>query len=178
LCVVARAKDKDSRPNFEAHNITRLYDEFNQAARGTRWVWTMTCASCAEGLVKLLEPRSQPRSDADHEAIDDIIKHVGSWPGHDRFAKDEVRRLKEAATRALRNAGMTTTALNLKNLVASGAVTREQFDAWDAIRNRVMHGNLISPYARDEDETNMLLELAGLMHTLTLEILRRSPDSG
>jgi len=159
LTVIARAG------NFEAHKITHLYEEVIQAARGTRWTWAMTFASCIEGLANILEPPGRDRSDADADAVADLVKYINAWPGDGR--------LKHNAVNAVQRTLKTTTIIGLRQLVSVGAITTTQLKAWEEIRHSVMHGSLISPYS-SEEENNKLLALAEMMHALTLEILQRS----
>jgi hypothetical protein len=81
LTMIARAR------NFEAHKITQLYEQVIQAARGTRWIWVMTFASCIEGLAKMLGPPGRDRPDADADAVTGLVKHINAWRGDDRLKK-------------------------------------------------------------------------------------------
>jgi hypothetical protein len=67
LTMIARAK------NFEAHEITRLYEQVIQSARGTRWIWAMTFASCIERLANMLEPPGRDRSDTNADAVTGLV---------------------------------------------------------------------------------------------------------
>jgi hypothetical protein len=59
----------------------------------------------------------------------------------------------------------------MRALRAAGVITEAQLSAWDTTRNEVMHGGLVSPYSREEEDTR-LLALAATMHSLTRELLR------
>jgi len=159
LTMIARAK------NFEAHEITRLYEQVIQSARGTRWIWAMTFASCIERQANMLEPPGRDRSDTNANAVTGLVEHINAWCGDDR--------LKAIAINAVKRSLKTTTIVGLRKLLAAGTINRAQFKAWESIRNSVMHGSLTSPYS-SEEEDNSLLTLAELMHALTQEILRRS----
>jgi hypothetical protein len=159
LTMIARAR------NYEAHEITRLYEQVIQSARGTRWIWAMTFASCIERLANILEPPGRDRSDTDADAVTSLVEHINAWRGEDR--------LKENAINAVKRSLKTTTIVGLRKLRAGGSINKAQFKAWESIRNSVMHGSLISPYS-SEEEDNKLLTLAEMMHALTQEILRRS----
>jgi len=158
LNVIARAR------NFEAHKITHLYEEVIQAARGTRWTWAMTFASCIEALANMLEPPGRDRPDADADAVAGLVKYIIAWPGDGH--------LKQSAVNAVQRTLKTTTVIGLRRLVLVGAITATQLKAWEEIRHSVMHGSLISSYS-SEEENNKLFALADMMHALTLEILQR-----
>jgi hypothetical protein len=59
----------------------------------------------------------------------------------------------------------------LRQLVANGSVAKDEFDAWDKLRNRVMHGSLVSPYSTAEED-KLLLDLSRLFHSLTRRLLQ------
>ena len=168
LTVIASAR------NFEAHEITRLYEQVIQSARGTRWIWAMTFASCIERLGNMLEPPGRDRSDANADAIIGLVEHIKAWRGDNR--------LKENAVNAVKRYLKTTTIVGHRRILAGGVINKTQLKAWESIRNSVMHGSLISPYSSEEEDTK-LMNLAKMMHALTREILRRSscaaePSSG
>jgi hypothetical protein len=175
LSLVARARDDDGQPNFEAHKLTRLYQEIIQAARGSRWVWALTFASSIEALVTMISEQSKSTTEltqeeietknAETEAIEKLVKHISLGPGE--------ARLKQIAANAVYRDAKITTIKTLRKLKADGVVTGKQLSSWEAIRNPVMHGSLVSPYS-SEEEDERLIELAAMMHTLTREVLRRS----
>lgn len=163
LAYIAHAGD------HEAHAITDFYVEVIQAASGSRWVWALTYASAAEGLINLLFPRGSRRSDL--EAVDliklasevDAFKaYVDLWSGDARL-KDPA---KGAAVRMLE----TTAMIALRQLRKEGWITPDNFKAWKTIRNDVMHGALVSPYSSAEDDA-LLLNLSELFHALTRRIV-------
>lgn len=155
---------------FEGHKITKLYEEVIQAARGSRWVWALTFASSIEGLIRMLSPRGSKRADADDAAIGSITQHIKNWRDPER-PKETVDRLKSIAVNSIRYAANTTPKHVLTQLCRAGVVTQFQFDAWEKIRNDVMHGVLVSPYSSAEDDA-LLLALAALLHALTQEVIR------
>ena len=129
LTMIARAG------GFEAHEITQLYEQIIQCARGTRWIWAMTFASCIKRLANMLEPPGRDRSDADADAVTRLVEHINTWRGD--------ARLKENAINAVKRSLKTTTIVGLRELLAGGAINKAQLKAWESIRNAVMHGNLI-----------------------------------
>lgn len=165
LTLIARARNENGHPNFEANTVTTFYQEIIQAAEGTRWVWALTLASCIEGLVNLIEPPGQPRPDTQQAAVQSLVDHVRAWPGEDG-------RLKENAVNAVRRAAQTTAAFTMRRLVAEGAITQRHVTAWNAVRNRAVHGTPLTPYSSEEGD-GQLLALVEMMHSLTLAILRR-----
>ena len=155
--------------SFEANTITNLYVEVIQAASGSRWVWALTYASAAEGLVNLIFPPGSRRSDMEATEIETLQAEVGKFKAHiDLWAGDS--RLKEAAKRAASQILKTSAAIGLRQLRNAGWVTSDQYDAWCELRNDVMHGALVSPYSSAKDD-KLLLDLAGLMHALTRRII-------
>lgn len=168
LTHIALARGEDGHPNFESNKLTTLYDEIIQATRGSRWVTALTIASSIEGLVWMLAPYGTKRADANSESIQKLCAHIATWDGDKRLqklAKDAVLRDEQlAAARALRN------------LAARGFVPKSGVQAWDQVRNKVMHGNLVSPYSTEEDD-GLLLRMAGLLHSLTLLIVNNKDQA-
>jgi hypothetical protein len=158
LTMIARAR------NYEAHEITQLYEQVIQSARGTRWIWAMTFASCIERLANLLEPPGRDRSHSNADAAAGLVEHINAWRGDDR--------LKENAINAVKRSLKTTTIAGLRQILADGVINKAQLKAWESIRNSVMHGSLISPYSGEEQDRK-LMNLAEMMHALTREILQR-----
>ena len=60
----------------------------------------------------------------------------------------------------------------LLDLAASGVGTRAQVGSWKKVRNRAMHGELVSRYSSKEDD-QILADMADLLRALTREIARR-----
>ncbi len=161
---------------YEGHKITKLYEEVIQASRGSRWITALTLASSCEGLMRMLSPRGSKRVDADQEAAASLIGHIKAWrdPAKPKGTTD---RLKSIATNAIHYAGSTTPKHVLTQLCQAGVITQFQLDAWENIRNAVMHGDLVSPYSSEEDDT-LLLALAALLHALTREVIRPTVTFG
>jgi hypothetical protein len=155
---------------FERHKITSLYEEVIQASRGSRWVWALTFASSVEGLIRILSPLGSKRADVDHAASASITEHIKSWRDPER-PKETIDRLKSIATNAVHYAANITPKHVLTQLCRAGVVTSFQIEAWEKVRNAVMHGELISPYSSEEDDA-LLLALAALLHALTREVAR------
>jgi hypothetical protein len=170
LRLIARASGEGGQSSFDAHKITRLYQEIIQAARGSRWVWALTFASSIEALVNMLTPKGAKPTEVEAEAIAALVKHIGSGPG----AKDD--RLKKIAINAVHRTAALTTIRVLRELVCAGVISEEQLSAWEKVRNAAMHGSLVSPYS-NRDEDARLLALAGMMHALTHELIRSAEDA-
>jgi hypothetical protein len=165
LALISKARDKKGQRNFEAHKITRLYEEVILAVHGSRWVWALTFASSVEGLARMLIPTDAKPTTAESEAIATLVTHIDAGPGDPR--------LKKIAINAIHRTAEITTIRLLRDLKATGVVMDDQLKAWEEIRNSVMHGSLVSPYS-SESEDAKLLALAAMLHSLTREILRRS----
>ncbi|MER9070066.1 hypothetical protein NKH84_26450 [Mesorhizobium sp. M0902] len=159
---------------FEAHLITRLYEEIIQATQGSRWVLCFTLASVAEGLATLLMGPVPLRSDYSESDLKGLRDHVDAWVGDEE--------LKSRILGAIRTAGTRTVGKFLRDLQRSAVLSSANIAAWSNLRNSVMHGNLVSPYSTREDDQN-ILDLADLVHRLTRAIigvddLRHQPTSG
>jgi hypothetical protein len=168
LTFVVRARDERGQPNFESNKVTKLYEEIIQAARGTRWVWALTFASSIEALVATLSPSDEKHPDSDDEGVAQLIAHIEAWSGN--------ARLKAIATGAVQRSSDFPTVQKMRRLRNAHLVSSEQIKVWSEIRNSVMHGDLRSPYSSAEEDRK-LLALAGMMHALTLEIVRRAAAS-
>lgn len=176
LSYIAAPRDAQGFPNFEANRLTELYGEVIQAARGSRWVWALTYASAAEGVVDLLGLEGSARVDMDAKqiaelaaAVDTFKKYLDKWDGDPRL----IQPAKNAADRVLK----TTAAIALRHLEKEGWVTRDERTAWEKLRNKVMHGKLVSPYSSAEDD-KLLLDLSGLLHGLTRRLMNGvDPDA-
>jgi len=162
LTFIASARGDNDQRNFESNKLTNLYEEIIQATRGSRWVTALTIASSIEGLVWMLVPYGAKRGDADTASTKALCEHIANWGGD--------KRLKKIATNALLRDEQLAAARALRNLAACGFVREEGVQAWDRVRNKVMHGNLVSPYSSEEDD-GVLMNMAGLLHALTLLIV-------
>jgi len=165
LLFIASARDELGQPHWEPHKVTRLYEEIIQASRGSRWIWALSFASAIEGLVRLLYPRGTAHPDADDLQAAALVAHIEAWIGNER--------LKAIARGAVKRSSELPTVVALRLLRRSGVVAPAQYEAWDKVRNAVMHGSLVSPYSVEEED-DRLLELAELFHALTREIVRRA----
>lgn len=171
LAYIASARE------FEANTITSLYVEVIQASGGSRWVWALTYASAAEGLVNLIFPRGSRRSDMDTAEVEKLKSEVERFKAHiDLWTGDP--RLKEPAKAASSRILETSAAIGLRQLRSAGWVTADQYEAWRTLRNNVMHGALVSPYSSAKDD-KLLLDLSGLLHALTRRIIASvEPSTG
>ncbi|MCB5943953.1 hypothetical protein [Acidocella sp. KAb 2-4] len=158
LTYIVSARDDQGQPNFEANKVTALYVEVIQAARGSRWVWALTFASAVEGMVKILVPRGAHRADVDSASVEMLKRHIDEWTGG--------AYLKGVAKSAVSRALEITTATALRELRDAGTITPDQHRAWNKVRNRVMHGSLVSPYSSAEDD-KLLVDLIDLLRSLT-----------
>ncbi len=161
LAYVAATPGANGYPNPEANKVTELYGEVTQAAHGSRWVWALAYASAVEAMLKLLGLEGQPRTDMDAaalaqltEAVDDFESYIDRWEGDPRLKEPA----KNAAARMLK----TSAVQGLRQLKREGWITKHEFDAWYTLRNRVMHGSLVSPYSSaEEDKLPGLFNAAG-----------------
>lgn len=165
LILAFIARDK----GFENHELTTLYTELSGATMGSHWVLSMTLASTAEALAKRLMTDQDKRSNIRTSDIDDMKSYLRKWEGS-----------KDVRDRLLSSLGMLrnrNAAVFLKGLSGKEGITVEQLETWKAVRNSVMHGELIEPWAHEENERR-LNELVDLVHSLTWLILKRkdNPD--
>ena len=161
---------------YEGHKITKLYEEVIQAARGSRWLTALSLASSSEGLIRMLSPRGSRRADSDQQAAASLIKYIKTWRDPAK-PKETINRLRSIATNAVHYASSTTPKHVLTQLCQAGVVTQFQLDAWEKVRNAVMHGDLVSPYSSEEDDA-LQLALAALLHALTREVIRPTVSLG
>jgi len=155
--------------DFEAHPVTRFYDELAQVANASRWVMALTLAGCTEGLAKLLRPKMNA-SELQEEAqwskeADDFANEIEKLLGH--------AALKKRAIQAVLQTKGASTAGTLRALQKKGVITTEQFAAWNDIRHKVMHGDFVSAYS-NEDEDEQLSHLIDIVRALTQELLNRT----
>lgn len=176
LAYVASARGADGHANFEANKVTDLYGEIIQASHGSRWVWALTYASAVEGMLKLLGLEGTVRNDLTSDGLAKLKREVDEFKAHvDRWSGDPQLKqpAKDAAARVLRSSAKRS----LRQLVQEGWITKDQLGAWTTLRNRVMHGSLVSPYSSAEED-KLLLDLAKLFHALTRRLLANvSPDT-
>jgi len=164
LTVIALARDLSG----EVHSITRLYDELAEVANASRWVMALTLAGCTEGFEKLLRPKmtaDEFGEEAQSKEADELAEAIEKLKGADA--------LKKRAIQAIQLTKGASTARTLRALQRRGVITPEQYGAWNDVRNRVMHGNLVSPYS-NEDEDNQFSHLIAIVRALTRELINRS----
>jgi hypothetical protein len=165
LTMIVRARNGDGERNFETHPLVQYYHEVIQATRGSAWVWCMTLASAIEGVVtNLLTTEEERKPDYPSQEIENLRVHIETWNG----STDLQRRilglfegLKSKGTRQI-----------LRRFKDAGVITSNQFDAWYAVRNQVMHGNLVSPWSSQKLVERMRL-LAELMHRLSMKYVEQ-----
>lgn len=143
---------------FQAHPLTHLYIELAQAAEGSRWVMTLTLASTVESLAGELMTDEDRKSEFPDEALKSMKAHLRNW-------KDDAK-LRE---RLLNNLGLVSKRsilTFLRKLGADGDVNPDHVQTWYAIRNSVMHGEMVEPWSTEEGDAKMK-ELLALVHDLT-----------
>lgn len=158
LNMLVSARDASGHPNFQSHPLTHYSHEVVQATSGSLWVLCMTLASAIEGVVKLLVPPENRKSDIDPRLLADLKQHVRSWRGDDA--------LRDRVISSLAFFQEKGTLHSLRDLCAEGVVERGQVKVWQAVRNQVMHGNLVSPWL-DEELENRINELFELFRKLS-----------
>jgi len=167
LTLISEAKDGKGLPDLQSHRITRFYEEIIQATRGSRWVLCLTLASVGEGLAKMLIRPAEQKSDFTEEDIESLKTTIAKWEGDKGL---QGRMLAEIARAGERSVGRY-----LRDLVQRGVLEHSNERAWSSVRHSVMHGNLVTPWAT-EDEDKRLLDLADLVHRLTREIMRQHKE--
>ena len=66
-------------------------------------------------------------------------------------------------------AGTTGAGKFMRDLVKKGVLESKHEAAWNAVRYKVMHGNLINPWSTEEED-QQIIALAELVHTLTRKL--------
>ncbi|OYY82052.1 MAG: hypothetical protein B7Y33_00585 [Hydrogenophilales bacterium 16-62-9] len=158
LTYVARHRTKDGHPEFEANLLTRFHDEVIQARiAGSHWVLALSVASAIEGVVKLGADFSKTPSDFTMEDISPVKQFLAKLNPVELRGRlgSMVARLQEPSV-----------ARYLSRLVTSGQLDSEHIEAWNAIRNRVAHGNLFEPWGTEADDIK-LTKLIELLYRLT-----------
>jgi hypothetical protein len=168
LTMIAEARDGQGHPNFEPHEITRYYHELIQATQGSRWVLCMTLAGAAEGLARMLMPPDERKSDFGENDLESLKRTIQTWEGSEQLRS---RVLSWFGFLQEKSVGSY-----LGTLVKRGVLKAESERAWKAVRNAVMHGELVSPWGT-EKEDERLRSLAELVHSLTRELIREKSDA-
>lgn len=164
LTMIAQARDEDGGRNFEAHPLTLYYHEVIQATRGSNWAWCLTLASAVEGVAKLLTPEAERKSDYAPEDIEGLKQHIKAWKGDKDLRGRILSSVALAETKGIVQA--------LKKLKDEGAIDGDHINAWQIVRNQVMHGELVSPWSEQELEERMRL-LTELMHRLSMKYIEK-----
>lgn len=164
LTMVVNDRDSSGSRNFQANPLTHYYHEVAQATTGSLWVLCMTLASAIEGIAGLLTPPEQRRSEINPESIAALQKYINSWTGDNALRARTV-----SAVARLQDTGA---AQWLRTLAQAEIITAEQVKTWQAVRNKVMHGNLVAPW-RDTELEQKIATLSALLHNLSTEHIHR-----
>lgn len=159
------ASDRPDERTVEEHEVTSLFGEVIEASKGSRWVMAFTLASSIEAMVKRIGERSVPLTPVESQAVEELNAFLDGSRAPDRI----VKRLKTS----LATLPDLSTANAMRRLADDGIIRKSGVEAWKKIRNRVMHGELVSPYSSEKDDKN-ILELARVFHDLTREVVRRA----
>jgi hypothetical protein len=163
LTLIAESRDERGNRNFEANPITRFYEEIIQATRGSRWVQCLTLASTGEAITRMLMGPGEQKPEFPPEEVESLKKIVKAWKGDGN--------LRDRTLRDIARAGQTSMGKYLRSLVNSNVLTEGNIDAWSEVRNKVMHGNLVSNWPTKEEDKR-ILALGNLVHRLTRELIR------
>lgn len=162
LKLVVEARDDQGQPNFESHPITRFYEEIAQATQGSRWVLCMTLASSGEGLARMLMRPDERKLDFPEKDIRDLKRIIEAWQGNAELGKRVLTLFTFVGERGV--------ASYLRDLVKRGVLQESNAKAWSDVRNAVMHGSLVSPWATEEEDKR-IIALADLVHRLTQQLI-------
>jgi hypothetical protein len=124
----------------------------------------MTLASTAEAIARMLMSPDEQRSDFAEKDIQGLKDNVSAWKGDEKL---RVRVMGDIS-----RAGQRSIGKYLKDLVQRNVLEDRHERSWSAVRNAVMHGNLVSPWATEEEDKR-LLSLADLVHSLTRDLIRK-----
>jgi hypothetical protein len=161
LTMIVGARDEHGDCNFEPHPLSRYYHEVIQATLGSNWVWCLTLASAIEGVTNLLVPKAERKAGFAPKTVEDLKKHIEKWCGDD----DLRRRILNCVSDLKKGTGQI-----LKKFKDDGLIADDQFEAWRAVRNSVMHGELVTPWSDERLEDRMRL-LSELMHRLSMKYI-------
>ena len=161
LTLIAQDRNLEGHPNFEAHRLTRFYEEIIQASQGSRWAWCLTLASAAEGITKMLMKPADKKAEIPAATLESIKNVVAVWDGD-----EQVRSRVLGYINSLSNVSVSSF---LRGLVESKVIDKVHVDTWNKVRNRVMHGNLVSPWSTREEEEHVIA-LAQMVHSLTRKV--------
>lgn len=162
LTLIARDRNHEGHRDFEAHRLTRFYEEIIQASQGSRWVWCLTLASAAEGIAKMLMQPEDENAEIPLAEVDSIKAVVSAWKGDERVRSrvlDSIALLTKGGIPAF-----------LRKLVRRKVIEDRHQDAWRKVRNSVMHGNLVLPWSTQEEDERVIA-LAEMVQNLTREIV-------
>ncbi len=162
LSMIAHARDLKGHPNFESHPVTRFYEEIVQATRGSRWVQSMTLASAAEGLGKMLMSAAYGSAEFSAEEVESLRRRILGWDGGEP--------LKKRVLGWFSFFGNKSAQAFFRELQKQGILKDAEVESWISVRNAVMHGSMTSPWSSEEDD-KQLMALASLVHSLTKQLL-------
>jgi hypothetical protein len=162
LRYVALARDCNGDPNFESNPLTRFYEEIINASLGSKWVQCLTFASAAEGIAELLRGPRERQAEFAGVDVTNLYRVIEEWDGDED--------LKQRVLGWFPRLGETSVAIYLRELVGRGVLSSYHVRCWTAVRNVVMHGNLVSPWSNRKDDER-LIALADLVHRLTITII-------
>ena len=149
---------------LETNPLTAYFDEVTQAARGTRWVLTMTLASTIEALADSLMTVEDKKSEYADDHLASLKAHIKKW------REDES--LRGRVLNALAMVRKRSILRFLRDLAERGAVQSDEVQAWYDVRNAVMHGTLVEPWSTEEGERTLNAMLK-LMHALAFLVIAR-----
>lgn len=168
LRMIVRAND-DSRDS-DHHRLTHYYQEISQASLGSNWVLCMTLASVIEGVTRMMPLDDEAELESDDEveqreqSIKSLVAHLDAWEGEEW--------LRERLMNSLRTAQEKGVIQLLKSFRDAGVINKKHLDVWLSVRNRVMHGHLVSPW-RTEDTDKKLKLLVEMVHRVSEAYIRK-----
>ena len=158
LTYVARHRNAEGHPEFEANDLTRLHDEVIMArTAGSHWVIALSVASAVEGLVKLDPGFASTPPDFTAEELAPAQKVICELD-HDA--------LRNRLMNSVALLGRASVAKYLSQMQRDGRISESQLGAWKKVRNQVAHGNLFEPWGTRE-EYERLVSLIELFYRLT-----------
>lgn len=122
-----------------------------------------TLASAAEGLANLLMSPNERRPEFASTDRVALQKTIEAWEGNKDLKKRVLNWFSLLGRRSVPN--------YLGDLVDRGVLTENNERDWNAVRNAVMHGTLVSPWPTQEEDKR-INSLADLVHRLTRELVR------
>lgn len=124
----------------------------------------MTLASTAEAMTKSLMTEEDRKSDYSGSDLAAMEAYLDAWTGNKALRGRMKSNLKNVVGRSPQGF--------MRQLAKKGTVAAVEVETWSKLRNAVMHGELVEPWATQESDQH-LRDMISLVHKLTHAIIAR-----